>query len=73
MQSLLGLDRLELDDRTLDVSRLTELRPPIEDTLRDSVRWLWVQESILPLSPRELPTSASAQRECFPLAVLWTG
>jgi len=66
------LDRLELDDRILKVSRITTLGSPLEEDPPEAVRWLWVDDSVSDLAQRELPDDDTELRESFPRAVLWT-
>jgi hypothetical protein len=71
-EALAGLDRIELDDRTIDVSQLSQHRLSIDEALSHRVRWLWVDSAVIGVEPVSLPDDLAAQRERFPRAVLWT-
>jgi hypothetical protein len=71
-ESLAGLDRVELDDRSIDVSQLSEHRQSVATALSEELRWLWVDSAAAGLEPLSLPNDLAAQRERFPRAVLWT-
>jgi len=64
------LDRLVLDDRTLDVTRTTTVTP--DEYADEETTLLWAAADVGFGDPRDLPSDPTERRERFPAAVLRT-